>query len=349
MADIAKDTAKAVGETIRNSAQVAASTAKAVDSTVKTAETMVQLIGDVATTARKTTEVANASQDTAIQAIKSSKEILVSGTDLSTEAIRTLTNTINGLNTFTKAGLEAAAAGVSILNQFLSANKEALATVFAIPIQAVQTASTGINTLLAMILVDPVQGIKKRLDAWSKTRDLQRDTAYKIKEMESQETLTQAQNKHEIQMKKMDLERVEALKALADAIQKKQDELNAALAKQAAALPESEAKTTIQESVDKVQVGGGEGEGEAEPEVLAVIAELVHNNPGQVADAIETREDLNTNLQDVTIVVQEDSSAPTLDQTVGGKRTRRNRKRRASKKKRTMAKRKGSRFRRILV
>lgn len=349
MADIAKDTAKAVGETIRNSAQVAASTAKAVDSTVKTAETMVQLIGDVATTARKTTEVANAGQDTAIQAIKSSKEILVSGTDLSTEAIRTLTNTINGLNTFTKAGLEAAAAGVSILNQFFSSNKEALATVFAIPIQAVQTASTGINTLLAMILVDPIQGIKKRLNAWSKTRDLQRDTAYKIKELESQETLTQAQNKHEINMKALDLEKIEALKALADAIQKKQDELNAALAKQAATLPESEDKTTIQESVDKVdqQVGGGEGE--AEPEVLAAIAELVQNNPGQVADAIETREDLNTNLQDVTIVVQEDSSAPTLAQTVGGKRTRRNRKRRASKKKRTMAKRKGSRFRRILV
>jgi hypothetical protein len=345
MADIAKDTAKAVGETIRNSAQVAASTAKAVDSTVKTAETMVQLVGDVATTARKTTEVANASQDTAIQAIKSSKEILVSGTDLSTEAIRTLTNTINGLNTFTKAGLEAAAAGVSILNQFFSSNKEALATVFAIPIQAVQNASTGINTLLAMILVDPVQGIKKRLVAWSKTRDLQRDTEYKIKEMESQETLAQAQNKHDIQMKALELEKIEALKALADAIQKKQDELNAALAKQADKLPESDDKTTIQESVDKVdqQVGGGEGEGEAE--VLAAIAELVQNHPGQVADAIEAREDLNTNMTDVHIVVQEDSGAL----TVGGKRTRRNRKRRASKKKRTMAKRKGSRFRRILV
>jgi hypothetical protein len=347
MADIAKDTAKAVGETIRNSAQVAASATKAVDTTVKTAETIVQLVSDAATTARKTTEVANAGQDAAIQAIKSSKEIIVSGTDLSTEAIRTLTNTINGLNTFTKAGLEAAAAGVSILSQFLSANKEALATVFAIPIQAVQTASTGINTLLAMILVDPVQGIKKRLDAWSKTRDLQRETAYKIKEMKVEETLTQAQNKHDIHMKYLDLERIEALKALADAIQKKQDELNVALAKQAATLPDSEDKTTIQESVDKVhqQLGGGEGE----PEVLAAIAELVQNNPGQVADAIETREDLNANLQDVQIVGQADSSAPPLAQTIGGKRTRRNRKRRTNQKKRTVARRKGSRFRRILV
>uniref|UniRef100_A0A6C0JK32 Uncharacterized protein n=1 Tax=viral metagenome TaxID=1070528 RepID=A0A6C0JK32_9ZZZZ len=205
--DIAKGTGRAVGNIVLN-------TAKTGENATKIAADVVQLVDDVTNSARKSIDVVNTAQDNAIAALRGSSKIIDSGSMLSVEAINGLTKNTENALTLSSQGLTTITASVGVLNEFLTTNKTTLSNLVGGPIEIANQVTTGINSLLKIVLISPINAIIKRLEAYGMRTQLNRDAALKT-----------LQNKIEIEELQRELDKTEAMIRLARASIEKKEQL----------------------------------------------------------------------------------------------------------------------------
>jgi len=206
--DIAKGTGRAVGNIVLN-------TVKTGENATKIASDVVQLVDDVTNSARKSIDVVNTAQDNAIAALRGSSKIIDSSSMLSVEAINGLTKNTENALTLSSHGLTTITASVGVLNEFLTTNKTTLSNLVGGPIEIANQVTTGINSLLKIVLVSPINAIIKRLEAYGKRKEIMRDFA--LKKLQSQ---------NELDMHQLEIDKINAMIELARVTAKKREELS---------------------------------------------------------------------------------------------------------------------------
>jgi len=175
----------------------------------------VQLVDDVTNSARKSIDVVNTAQDNAIAALRGSSKIIDSSSMLSVEAINGLTKNTENALTLSSHGLTTITASVGVLNEFLTTNKTTLSNLVGGPIEIANQVTTGINSLLKIVLVSPINAIIKRLEAYGKRKEIMRDFA--LKKLQSQ---------NELDMHQLEIDKINAMIELARVTAKKREELS---------------------------------------------------------------------------------------------------------------------------
>jgi len=275
--NIANNTALSVSKIVENSAKIGEVLTEAGVSSAEVVDTTVNLVKKVAETAQKTTQVANAAQDTTIQVLNSSTDIISSGSSFSVETIKALTEQVKNSNVLTKEGLSTITAGISILNNFLTKNNETIVTILGAPLQATGTVLSMVNILLTIILLSPIEAIQEKLENYNEINKIKKENETEFKkillENERKIQIQNLKNQMELQKQQMDIQQLDALNELAITAKKKRTEL---------------------EEIQKIKNGGSNSE-EVE-NTAEEVKQIINDNP--IEQVKERRTSLNDKIKE---------------------------------------------------
>lgn len=324
--------AKAVGQTIENVAKMGATTTKLGVSSIETADTAVQFVKGVVGSGEKATQMVQASQDLAIEAITESKDIVKGTIGLSTESIKLLTEQTKNANVLTTEGLKTVTASMCILNQLLSDNKDTLVKLFGAPITAANTAIKGINALLQIIFLSPLQTIMRKLDERKKQKELENETRQNLAKKRQEYETKLGEQKLDIEYRlKSEEAKIDANKQLEllnnDSNDKHQTDALQELAK-AAHEKQKELDNYLKEKIENVSTIKG-GEGEPTENIVKEALRNIANNPDNIEKIDEFREDMGEKQ-----IINDDNN----NKSSGGKKRIQNRKLKKSTRSKKMKK-----------